>query len=81
MIYAHTEGNPLFTADLLRYLRERGALARFDERWQLVGELPNLAEELPESIRGTIRRQLSRLDAIDRRLLAAAAVQGMSSIR
>jgi predicted ATPase/tRNA A-37 threonylcarbamoyl transferase component Bud32 len=76
VIFAHTEGNPLFTADLLRYLRERGAVAQMDGRWRIAGELPNLSEELPESIRGTIRRKLSRLDALDRRLLAAAAVQG-----
>jgi serine/threonine protein kinase/predicted ATPase len=76
VIFAHTEGNPLFTTDLLRYMRERGSLAHVSGRWQIVGALPDLSKELPESIRGTIRRKLGRLDAFDRRLLAAAAIQG-----
>src|SRR5581483_4125510 len=32
--------------------------------------------ELPESVRGLIQRKLDRLDEADRRLLAAASVQG-----
>src|SRR5262249_31160190 len=36
LVYARTEGSPLFMADLLRYLRERGVLAEQGARWALV---------------------------------------------
>jgi adenylate cyclase len=42
----------------------------------VAGELPDLSLELPESVRGTIERKLDRLDDFNRKLLAAAAVQG-----
>src|SRR5262249_30986232 len=44
--------------------------------WSLVGELPDLRRELPASVRGMIQRKLERLGEDDRRLLAAASVQG-----
>ncbi|HMF15277.1 MAG TPA: protein kinase, partial [Gemmataceae bacterium] len=76
LIRFRTEGNPLFVGDLLRYLRERGVIAQSDGRWSLARELPDLWEELPESVRGMIQRKLERLEDPDRRLLAAASVQG-----
>ena len=76
LIYARTEGNPLFVVDLLRYLRERGVLAKIDDTWVAVRELPELPGELPESIRGMVERTLDQLNDDDRRLLAMASVQG-----
>jgi predicted ATPase len=76
LIHARTEGNPLFMVESLRYLRERGVIAPSAGGWQLAPELPDLRHEMPESVRGIIRRKLDRLDEADRRLLAAAAVQG-----
>jgi predicted ATPase len=76
LIHARTEGSPLFMADLLRYLRERGVVAEVGGRWSLARPLPDLRRELPESVRGMIQRKLERLGEDDRRLLAAAGVQG-----
>jgi predicted ATPase len=76
LVHARTEGSPLFLAGLLGYLRERGVVAERGGRWVLARELPDLWQELPESVRGMIQRQLERLGADDRRLLAAASVQG-----
>jgi adenylate cyclase len=76
LIHSRTEGSPLFMADLLRYLRERGFLAEIHGTWSVARELPDLSRELPESVRGMIQRKLDRLDASDRQLLAAASVQG-----
>ena len=76
LIYSRTEGNPLFMADLLRYLRERGILAEVDGQWRVNQELPTLWQELPASVRSMIERKLERLNEDDRRLLAVAAAQG-----
>lgn len=76
LIYARTEGSPLFMADLVRFLREQGVLEEIDGRWTVARELPDLLRELPESVRGMIERKLDRLDGEDRRLLTAAAVLG-----
>src|SRR5262249_28890902 len=76
LVHARTEGSPLFMADLLRYLRERGVVAESAGRWALARELPDLGRELPGSGRGRIQRKLERVGEGDRRLLAAAAVQG-----
>jgi predicted ATPase len=76
LIHARTEGSPLFMADLLRYLTQRGVLANADGQWRVAGELPNLTRELPESVRGMIQRKLDRLDHDDRQFLSAAAVMG-----
>jgi serine/threonine protein kinase/predicted ATPase len=76
LVYSRTEGSPLFLVDLLRYLRERGVISESGGRWSLARELPDLRRECPGSVRGMIERKLDRLEAGDRRLLAAAAVQG-----
>jgi adenylate cyclase len=76
LIYARTEGSPLFLVDLLRYLRERGVIAEVAGRWSLVQDLPDLRRELPSSVRSMIQRKLDRLEEEDRALLAAASVQG-----
>jgi predicted ATPase/predicted Ser/Thr protein kinase len=76
LVHARTEGSPLFLAELLRYLRDRGVLADRGGGWALARELPDLTHELPESVRGMIERKLDWLGDGDRRLLAAASVQG-----
>ncbi|MBI3048433.1 MAG: AAA family ATPase [Acidobacteria bacterium] len=76
LIHAKTEGNPLFMADLLRYLRDRGVIALEQESWALVQTLPVLESDLPESVRGMIERKIAQLDEEHRRLLVAASVQG-----
>ena len=81
LIHAKTEGSPLFMADLLRYLRDRGVIAwqtarRSGDRWTLAQALPDIERELPESVRGMIERKIAQLSEEDRTLLTAASVQG-----
>jgi predicted ATPase len=76
VLHARTEGNPLFMIDLLRYLRDRGAIVEDQGRWALVRAVPDLQRELPKSVRGMIRRKVDQLSAADRQLLLAASVQG-----
>lgn len=87
VLHARTEGNPLFMVDLLRYLRDRGVIVQAptpspagtgkgEGRWTLVGAVPDLQRELPESVRGMIQRKVDQLSSADRHLLMAASVQG-----
>ena len=76
LVHARTEGNPLFMADLLRYLKDRHAITRDGGRWSLVGTVADVERDLPESVRSMIVRKIDRLDEADRRLLIAASVQG-----
>src|SRR5262249_43797592 len=75
-LHARTEGNPLFMVDLLRYLRDRGAIVQGHGRWALARAVPDLQRDLPESVRGMIQRKVDQLSAADRQLLMAASVQG-----
>jgi len=76
LIHAKTEGSPLFMADVVRYLRERGVIANTDGAWTLAQTLPDVERELPESVRGMIERKIAQLSEEDRKLLTAASVQG-----
>lgn len=73
LIHAKTEGSPLFMADLVRYLRDKGVIG---QGGRLAGELPAIEKELPESVRGMIERKVSQLSEDDRKLLSVASVQG-----
>jgi tetratricopeptide (TPR) repeat protein len=76
VIHAKTEGNPLFMADLVRYLCDRGVIAEDQGRWVLALSVPDLEHDLPESVRSMIQRKIDRLSDADRRFLSAASVQG-----
>jgi len=77
LIHAKTEGSPLFMVDLIRYLRNRGAIAENDQgRWSLAESVPDIQRELPESVRSMIQRKIEQLSDTERRLLSAASVQG-----
>lgn len=76
VIHSKTEGNPLFMADLVRYLRDTGGIVQEDGQWALARSLPESPRDLPASVRGMIERKIGQVDERDRALLAAASVQG-----
>jgi predicted ATPase len=76
LIHAKTEGHPLFVADVLGYLRDRGVVANVSGQWELARPTPDIARDLPQSVRSLIKRKVDRLSEDDRRLLLAASVQG-----
>ncbi|MBL8203248.1 MAG: protein kinase [Blastocatellia bacterium] len=81
LIHAKTEGSPLFMADLVRYLRDRGVIAEETGTRgacvpRLAQALPDIERELPESVRGMIERKIGQLSEEDRKLLTCASVQG-----
>ena len=76
LIHGKTEGSPLFMADLVRYLHDRGVIAQQEGSWRLAQALPALESDLPESVRGMIERKIAQLSEEGRRVLIAASVQG-----
>jgi tetratricopeptide (TPR) repeat protein len=77
LIHAKTEGNPLFMADLVRYLANKGAIVQHtDGQWAFDGSLDVIDRQLPESVRAMIERKIAQLNENDRLLLTAASVQG-----
>ncbi len=51
VIYAKTEGNPLFMVDVLRYLCDQGGLNLEQDEWRLTRSVSDIDRELPESAR------------------------------
>src|SRR5262249_12658885 len=76
LIHTKTEGSPLFMADLVRYLRDRGAISQATGEWALAQGLPDIERELPESVKGMIECKIAQLGEVDHKLLLAASVQG-----
>ncbi|HSB09554.1 MAG TPA: protein kinase [Blastocatellia bacterium] len=76
LIYKKTEGSPLFMVDLLKYLRDHGAIAQRDGQWVLAQSAPEMASDLPESVRSMIERKVDQLDDEGRGILVCASVQG-----
>jgi adenylate cyclase len=77
-IHVRTEGSPLFMVDLLRYLRDRKVIMKTDDdmRWHLAGSIPNLGQDIPQSISSVIERKIEQLSDREREVLATAAIQG-----
>ncbi len=76
-IHTRTGGNPLFVAELARFLRDRDVIARQADRWILTRPVAEAAVEMPESVRGLIWRKLDQLGIPERAFLAAGAIQGV----
>src|SRR5262249_29490268 len=66
LLFAKTEGNPLFMADVVRYLRDRNVIAKEGGRWALVQGVPEIETDLPETVRSMIQRKVAQLDDADR---------------
>ncbi len=76
LIFARTEGNPLFMSDVVRYLRDHQVITESGGHWALARALPEVERELPESVRGMVECKIAQLSEADRKLLTAASVQG-----
>ena len=76
LIHEKTEGHPLFAANLLQYLGERGDLAKENARWSLVRPLSELDLAMPESVRAMISKKIDALDAEERRTMQYASIEG-----
>lgn len=77
LLHQRTEGNPLFLADLLHDLKDRGAIAHGNGAWKVTQTLSSIARDFPASIRNLIDRTIERLDPAERGILLTGCVQGI----
>lgn len=73
LLYARTDGNPLFLAAIVEHLTEQGGLVARDGRWRLGTD----ATPVPPSLRELVERDLAGLEDTDRTMLIAASVAGL----
>ncbi len=74
-LYRHTNGNPLFTIELLRGMQERGDLIQDEAGRWVKGPLLGW-ERLPARVEAAIKERLGRLSPQCRSILRAASVEG-----
>jgi adenylate cyclase len=72
-LFAHTEGYPLFTVELLRNLQERGELV-WDNGWTQPKVIDWSA--VPARVEGVIEERIGRLDDDMRAVLDIASIEG-----
>lgn len=70
----HTQGQPLFTMELLRDLQERGELVKVDGCW--ITSKPIDWSRLPARVEGVIEERIGRLSREMRNILSVASVEG-----
>ncbi len=67
------EGNPFFLGELLRSLRDAGAIVQSDGHWRFDHEV---AVDLPDTVERVVLARIDRLSSNHRDLLSSAAVIG-----
>ncbi len=72
-IYEETDGNPFFVREVLRHLRETGAIERRDGQW-IIRRIEQLG--IPEGVREVVGRRLARVSDEANQTLRVAAVVG-----
>lgn len=74
-VWAETEGNPFFVAEVLRHLSESGGVEYRDGRWIMTAPVDELG--IPEGVRDVVGRRLSRLPEDTNRALRVASIVGL----
>ncbi len=69
-----TDGNPFFTAEMLRYLAETDAIRQEDGRWVAAVDLSSIG--LPESVREVVGQRVRSLGEDAHQVLTVASVMG-----
>ena len=74
VLFAETEGNPLFVLETLKLMRAEGMIYRDDDTFHLRESSQNLA--IPSKVHDVIKRRLQRLNEEEREILELASVEG-----
>ena len=75
-IRRHTGGNPLFLANVLDQLIDRGVVRQTPTGWSTYADVETSDLGIPATIRPVIERQLESLPSADRTILETASVVG-----
>ncbi len=75
-LFEHSDGNPLFLANIVEYLSASSAVQEEHGRWRLVRDLAALALEIPNELRDMIAAQIDRLQPTQREILEVASLAG-----
>jgi tetratricopeptide (TPR) repeat protein/ABC-type transporter Mla MlaB component len=78
-LFAHTDGHPLFTVELLRNLQERGSLLKDNDGCWIQGSTLDW-ETLPARVEGVIGERIARLPEGLRETLNVSSVMGYEFI-
>ncbi len=73
-IHKRTDGNPLFTLNVIEYLLQQNYLQQLDGRWQLSCELKTVETCVPESLVQMLGYHIEQLTDETQAILQAAAV-------
>jgi DNA-binding SARP family transcriptional activator len=73
-VYRLTRGHALFTVELLRAMRERGALVRKAGTWRAAPDID--WSRMPTRIRATLAERIGRLPEAFQRMLSVASAEG-----
>lgn len=77
-VHRSTGGNTLYVTTLIDELADEQLLLERDGRWELSTSIEDVAARRPDSIRRLLDTQISRLPALEQRVVEAAAVAGFS---
>src|SRR5262249_7592943 len=77
-LFQQTQGNPLFTIELLKAMRDEGLLTQEKGRWVSTEEPAGV--RMPRKVRDAVERRIERLTAEERAILECAAVQGKTFV-
>src|SRR5262249_26039982 len=76
LLSQRTDGHPLFLAQVVEHLLQRGVLGEGAGPREVPPEALTAAMEIPTSVRALIRLQFERLSPAEQRVLEAASVAG-----
>ena len=76
-IHQRTDGNPLFMVNVVDAVVAQGFAVRTNGHWELQEEAGGIFQEVPETLRQMVERQLERLTPQECRVLEVASVAGI----
>lgn len=76
ILFEHSDGNPLFLANIVAYLTASSAVQEDHGRWRLVRDPSALAVEIPNELREMVAAQIDRLPPKQREILEVASLAG-----
>lgn len=78
VVHRRTGGNPLFVVGMLADLVSQGRVALQDDGWKLDGRFEDIEDDVPLDLLRMVRAQVERLDEVERVVVEAASVAGVS---